>query len=147
MAFDRITGSSIEHLVGAFYGKIRQDPELGPVFIAAIGQRWDAHLARMCGFWMSAMRISTGYRGDMLAAHRRLNLSPALFARWLALFDETLAACFDEAPAAALRDRARKTAFNLQAALSHGAGAGIGWRGWHGSEMSSGGDAGRNGWR
>ena len=67
------------------------------------------------------MRISRGYRGDMLLAHRRLlpRLRPELFQRWLALFEQTVDERFAPETAAALRDRARKTARNLQLALFH----------------------------
>ena len=77
-------------------------------------------MAKICTFWARAMRISKEYRGDMLAAHQRLGpLSPELFERWLRLFNETVAEHFADIPAAALRDRAQKTAKNLQLALSH----------------------------
>ena len=120
MKFDRITEDSLRFLLRAFYEKIRHDPQLAPVFAATIGGRWDAHIARMCSFWGSAMGSSTRYKGDMLAAHKRINrLSPALFERWLKLFDETVREHFVGEPAEALRDRARKTARNLRLALFH----------------------------
>lgn len=120
MTCDRITEDSIELLIRAFYDKVRRDPQLRPIFAAAIGSRWDAHIAKICAFWAWAMRISKAYRGDMLAVHQRLGqLPPELFERWLSLFNETVAEHFADVPAAALRDRAEKTAKNLQMALSH----------------------------
>jgi truncated hemoglobin YjbI len=56
----------------------------------------------------------------MLAAHRRLNgLRPEFFAVWLDLFDQTVDEHFSADAGAALRERARKTARNLQLALFH----------------------------
>lgn len=117
---NRITEESIEVLIRAFYEKVRRDPQLSPIFSAAIGDRWDAHIAKICSFWAWAMRISKAYRGDMLAVHQRLGrLPPELFERWLSLFNETVSEHFTDGPAAALRDRAQKTAKNLHLALSH----------------------------
>lgn len=120
MKLDRLTEDSIRSLVHAFYEKVHRDEQLAAIFTEAIGDDWDPHIARMCSFWSTAMRISRRYRGDMLMAHRRLpRLRPELFPRWLALFEQTVDECFTPEIAAALRDRARKTARNLQLALFH----------------------------
>src|SRR5882757_984654 len=47
-----ITEAMIEHLVHAFYAKVRSDPILAPVFAARIAD-WEPHLAQMCAFWSS----------------------------------------------------------------------------------------------
>lgn len=113
-----MSDESIRILVHAFYEKLRRDPQLAPIFTAAIGDRRDAHIARMCDFWGTAMRVSKRYKGDMLAAHWRVGaLHPALFGRWLGLFEETVEEHFTGEVAAALRDRAHKTARNLEMAL------------------------------
>lgn len=118
MKFDHLTEDSLRSLVCAFYEKLRRDAELSAIFTAAIGDDWQAHMRRMCDFWATAMRVSRRYHGDMLATHRRLGqLRPELFQRWLELFEQTADEHFTAEPAAALRDRARKTARNLQLAL------------------------------
>lgn len=120
MTFDRATDQSVALLVYAFYTKVRADERLAPIFRDALGDDWDAHIATMCDFWSAALRVSRRYHGDMLAAHRRLSqLHPALFPVWLTLFEETIDEHFTGEPAAALRDRARKIARNLQLALFH----------------------------
>ena len=120
MTFDRATDQSIALLVRAFYAKVRTDERLAPIFHDALGDDWDAHIATMCDFWSTALRVSRRYHGDMLAAHRRLSqLRPALFPVWLALFEETIDEHFTGEPAAALRDRAHKIARNLELALFH----------------------------
>lgn len=120
MTVDRVTDQSIALLVRAFYAKVRADARLAPVFEDALGSDWNTHIARMCDFWGAAMRVSRRYQGDILAAHRRLGrLHPALFAVWLALFDETVDEHFTAEAGAALHDRARKLARNLQLALFH----------------------------
>lgn len=120
MKFDHLTDEAIRSLVYAFYEKVRSDAALASVFTEAISDDWDAHIGRMCDFWSTAMRISRRYDGDMLAIHRRLSrLRPELFQRWLELFERTVDEHFAAESAAALRDRARKTARNLQLALFH----------------------------
>lgn len=115
---EEITDESIRSFVDAFYTKIRRDPVLAPIFTARLGARWGVHVATMRAFWCSALRVKPGYRGDMLAAHRRVQrLDRSLFPRWLALFEETAREYFAPEPAAALCDRARRIARNLETAL------------------------------
>jgi hypothetical protein len=40
-------------MIDRFYGAIRDDRLLGPVFAAAIGEEWTPHLAKMKAFWSS----------------------------------------------------------------------------------------------
>ncbi len=45
--------AAIRHLVGRFYGRVREDPVLAPVFLAAVGgtdEAWAAHLDRITDF-------------------------------------------------------------------------------------------------
>ena len=44
-----VTEEMIADLVDAFYARIRKDPVLGPIFDGAIGDGWDAHLAKLRG--------------------------------------------------------------------------------------------------
>jgi hemoglobin len=121
MKFDSITEESVSALVKRFYAKVRRDAVLGPIFEKALVGRWDEHMATMCEFWCSALRLKRDYQGDMLTAHRKLGRLPrTLFPRWLSLFRETVAEYFIEAPAAIICDRALKTARNLESALAHG---------------------------
>ncbi|NKX30086.1 group III truncated hemoglobin, partial [Rhodobacteraceae bacterium R_SAG6] len=48
----------LRELVHAFYGKIRKDPVLGPIFAARIDD-WPPHLDRMTSFW-SSVALMTG---------------------------------------------------------------------------------------
>lgn len=88
-----ITEASIEKLVNAFYSKVRKDPTLAPVFIAAVGEgdaQWTPHLKRMYDFWSSIMLASDRYRGNPLKIHKNLPaFDIALFDRWLELFAQT----------------------------------------------------------
>lgn len=85
-----ISEEVIRTLVYAFYGKIREDPDLGPIFARVIGSDWNPHLAKMCDFWSSVMLMSGRYKGNPMIAHMRLKMvRPEHFDRWLDLFRET----------------------------------------------------------
>jgi hemoglobin len=106
-------------LLDLFYTKVRGDPELGPVFGREITEEeWPAHMATIRDFWSSVMLKSGRYRGNPLQVHKEVEgISPELFGRWLALFDE---ACHDVLPpelAAAMHGRAVQIADSLKAGL------------------------------
>ncbi len=84
------TEQEIGKLVDGFYGKVRADELLGPIFAGAIGRDWGPHLAKMKAFWSSVMLASRSYKGNPMIAHLQLpRLSGRHFARWLELWRET----------------------------------------------------------
>jgi hemoglobin len=82
-----ITEAEIAALVDKFYAKVREDPEIGPVFNDRV-QHWDAHLALLKDFWSTVLLTTGRYKGNPLLAHFRLPIAPEHFARWLTLFAE-----------------------------------------------------------
>lgn len=85
-----IDEQTIRSLVHAFYGRVRADGEIGPIFERVIGRDWDIHLAKMCDFWSSVMLLTGRYKGQPMVAHTRLKMiRPEHFARWLELFRQT----------------------------------------------------------
>jgi hemoglobin len=114
----QLSEDAIRRLVDDFYAKIRVDPELGPIFNRAIPGDWGPHLATMRNFWSSVMLTSGRYKGNPVAVHHRVDgIAIDLFDRWLALFDETCRELFDDALAAAFRDKAVRIAESLKLAL------------------------------
>lgn len=81
--------AALDRVVRRFYAHARLDPDLGPLFSAHVTD-WEAHYARMVDFWASVGLLAGRYHRNALQAHRPLTLRPAHFARWLALFDQTL---------------------------------------------------------
>lgn len=80
----------IDRIVDAFYGKIREDEILGPIFATHITD-WPIHLARMKTFWRSVLHQSGEFSGNPMQKHIALpGLEFSHFARWLDLFYETL---------------------------------------------------------
>jgi len=76
--------------VEAFYGKIRVDELLGPIFNARIAD-WPAHLARMKAFWRSVLHNSGEFSGNPMLKHLIIpGIEERHFAHWLTLFYATL---------------------------------------------------------
>jgi hemoglobin len=80
----------ISGFVERFYGKIRQDALLGPIFAERV-QDWDLHLGRMKGFWRSVLHASGEFAGNPMVKHIAIpGLEERHFAHWLGLFYDTL---------------------------------------------------------
>lgn len=112
--------TALAGLVDAFYARVRVDPELGAMFNGAIAPAdWPAHLGRMAQFWSSVMLGSGAYHGNPVAAHMRHRavMDPAMFARWLTLWEDTARQCLSPQDALAVQVKARRIAESLQLAL------------------------------
>ena len=114
---DQITDDSIAALVDAFYARVRRDPELGPVFEAAV-EDWPEHLATLTDFWSSVMLSSGRYHGRPMQVHARLpTLRPEMFERWLALWGQTVGERFTPEVADQFRAKAARIAESLKYGL------------------------------
>ena len=115
---DAITEELIHVLVHGFYARIRTDAVLGPIFARVIGENWDPHLAKMCDFWSSVMRMTGRYKGNPMVAHMRLKMvRPEHFDRWLALFREATTEICGPELAPLFVSRAENIARSLQLGL------------------------------
>lgn len=112
------TDDVIRALVDTFYGQVRQDAALGPIFDAALHGQWETHLSKMYDFWSSVMNTTGRYKGNPMATHMRLPpFPPELFERWLALFTETAQELCTPALAADFARKARRIAESLKLGL------------------------------
>ena len=113
-----IDEEGLARLVTRFYGKVRQDPLIGPVFNDAIDD-WPEHLEKLAAFWSSLMLTTGRYKGMPMAAHlkHRSRLTPALFERWLGLWRETTTEEMPAQAAAALQAKANRIAESFKLAL------------------------------
>ncbi|WP_423198518.1 Hemoglobin [Cupriavidus sp. H19C3] len=101
--------------VDRFYGNVRADAVLGPVFARAIGGEWDAHLARMTDFWSSIVLGSKRYQGHVMARHMELaGVEGRHFERWIELFVATADDAFHPDVAAEFVRPALRIANSLQ---------------------------------
>ncbi len=103
---------TLNRLVRTFYGRVREDALLGPIFERHIGSSeddWEPHLQRMVAFWQTMLLQKPLYRGNPLARHRAIpDIQPAHFDRWIELFEETAREQFDTQTATYVVGRARK---------------------------------------
>jgi len=121
----QIDEQTIRSLVHTFYGRVRADDQVGPIFERVIGQDWDVHLAKMCDFWSSVMLLTGRYKGQPMVAHMRLKtIRPEHFARWLELFRETAKDLCPADIAALFIARAENIARSLQLGMFFQPGAG-----------------------
>jgi hemoglobin len=85
-----ITPSSIVQLVDTFYGRVREDAVLGPVFEARLAGHWDQHMPRMYAFWTKVLLDTGEFQGNVFGKHMALSgIDKEHFVRWLTLFKMT----------------------------------------------------------
>lgn len=80
----------IKVFVDAFYGKIRNDELLGPIFNGVIQDRWSDHLSKMYKFWQTVLLDEHTYFGRPFPPHMHLPVSEEHFHRWVGLFGTTI---------------------------------------------------------
>jgi hemoglobin len=117
---EEISEALIVCVVHTFYGRVRQDALLGPIFESHVGDRWDEHLATLVDFWSSVALKSGRYCGNPQATHRRLPLAEVHFERWLSLFEATVHELCTGGAAALFIDRAHRIADSLQIGMNIG---------------------------
>ena len=110
-----IDEEALERLIPDFYARVRQDPEIGPVFNDAV-QDWPGHLEKLVAFWSSVMLTSGRYKGNPMMMHlkHRTRIRPEMFERWLAIWRETTEELLPPDAAAALQEKAGRIAESLQ---------------------------------
>jgi len=114
-----VTEPLIQDLVHGFYARLRSDPDLGPIFDRAIGDGWDAHLAKMCDFWSSVLLMTGRFKGSPITTHARIDeIRPAHFARWLRLFRQSAEALCPPDAAALFIAKAEMIAQSLQLGIA-----------------------------
>jgi hemoglobin len=96
----------IKVFVNDFYGKVRNDQLIGPVFLEKITGDWQPHLNKMYAFWNAALFGVPGFKGNPFAKHAPLKIDQRHFTRWLQLFYETI----DERFEGFIADDAKKRA-------------------------------------
>lgn len=108
----------VRAVVETFYGKVRRDPMLGPIFSEAVAD-WPEHLDRLCDFWSSLILMTGRYKGDPFGVHLALPpLTDTHFRTWLGLFEETLGALCTPEQAEVFRVRAERVAESLNLGLA-----------------------------
>lgn len=117
MAQTGIDEGMIERLVRTFYGRVRSDSLLGPVFAAKI-EDWDTHFAKLDAFWSSVALMTGRYHGRPMQAHMDLPVEAAHFDRWLALFESAAREVCPPVAAEHFIERARRIADSFEMGIA-----------------------------
>ena len=104
----------VKIVVDAFYGRVREDDLLGPVFNHVIQDRWPEHLQRMYTFWQTVLLGEHTYYGSPFPPHAKLPVTKEHFQRWLKLFTKTIDEHFEGEKADEAKWRASKMAEMFQ---------------------------------
>jgi hemoglobin len=95
---DISTRADVEQLVRAFYGRALTDEIIGWLFTDVARLDLEAHVPRITAFWETVLLGARSYGGGAFRPHALLHAKAGLrgghFARWLALWRETVDALF-----------------------------------------------------
>lgn len=109
----------IKLLVDSFYGKVRKNELLGPIFDGVIQDRWPHHLGKMYTFWETILLGNHTYYGSPFPPHAKLPVDGEHFQEWLRLFYETLDEHFTGEKAEEAKWRAGKMAEMFQYKINY----------------------------
>ena len=108
----------IVRLVDGFYGRVRADDILRPIFDDVAHTDWERHLPKMYDFWETVLFGAAAFTGNPLAVHRalaaRVPLGEREFGRWLSLFHQTVDMLFHGPRAEDTKMRATRIAAVMQ---------------------------------
>ena len=109
----------IKLLVDTFYGKVRSNPLIGPIFNERIQDRWPIHLEKMYSFWQTVLLEEYTYNGRPFPPHATMPIGHEHFEQWLALFAETVDELFTGDKADEAKWRAGKMAELFESKLNY----------------------------
>ena len=105
--------NDISLLVTTFYGKVRIDKTLGPIFNQIISD-WEAHFELLTDFWETQLFLKRKYHGNPVTAHQEVDqkmgrtVTSEHFGLWLNLWFETIDELFNGETAWIAKNRAQK---------------------------------------
>lgn len=117
MAKEILVLDDIKVLVDTFYGKVREDDMLAPIFDPVLEDRWPEHMEKMYTFWQTILLGERTYNGSPFPPHGRLPISEVHFERWLELFYQTIDEKFEGDKADEAKWRASRIAEVFQSRL------------------------------
>jgi hemoglobin len=112
------TRDDIRFLVETFYGQVREDDLIGPIFNAIIS-KWDEHFEQLTDFWEANLLFVRAYQGNPVETHIQVDrrndgkITPEHFGRWLQLWFTTLDEHFEGEEVAIAKNRARNMSTHL----------------------------------
>jgi hemoglobin len=121
---DILSLEDIKQMVDTFYGKVREDGTLGPIFNERIQDRWPEHLEKMYRFWQTILLEEHTYFGAPFPPHAKLPVGQQHFEKWLQLFHQTVDELFTGEKAEEAKWRGKKMAqiFQVKIEMNRGTG-------------------------
>jgi len=89
----------IRLLVDTFYGRVRLDGLIGPIFERLLKDRWEEHLKKMYAFWQTLLLEEHTYFGSPFPPHAAMSLNSSHFDTWLGMWRATVYEFFQGAKA------------------------------------------------
>lgn len=110
-----VSEDDIRALVHTFYGRVREDGLIGPIFNARV-EDWPEHLSKLCDFWSSVVLRTRRFQGRPMRAHLLIadQIGGEHFDRWLDLFEATAREVLPEGAAPVFIERARMIADSFE---------------------------------
>lgn len=109
----------VKNLVDTFYGKVRSDELLLPIFNERIQDNWPNHLEKMYRFWQTVLLGEQTYTGSPFPPHATLPIAHEHFAQWLMLFKVTVDELFTGEKAKEAKWRADKMAEMFESRVNY----------------------------
>lgn len=116
---DIININDIKLLVDSFYGKVRENELLSPIFENIINDQWPTHLDKMYRFWQTVLLDENTYSGSPFLPHANMPISNLHFGVWLELFFKTIDENFSGPKANEAKWRAEKMAEMFKSKIEH----------------------------
>jgi hemoglobin len=104
------TLDDIKLLVNTFYGNVRKNELIGPIFNEWIADRWPEHLEKMYRFWQTILLSEHTYHGSPFPPHIKLPITTLHFETWLQIFFATVDLMFAGEKAEEAKYRGQKMA-------------------------------------
>ncbi len=118
---DIATRADIEYLIRSFYEKALIDDQIGFIFTDIAKIDLESHLPHLFDFWENILLKPNGYKRNVLKVHldlnEKVNLKPAHFESWLALFSNTIDELFEGVIANSAKNKALSIATVMRTKL------------------------------
>ncbi len=119
---DISTRDDVHQLVRTFYGRVRKDDLLGPIFNSVISD-WEEHFEHLTDFWESNLFFRKKYAGDPMKKHIEVDrahggsINEMHFGVWLNLWFQTVDELFEGERATIAKNRARNMGTYIHLAI------------------------------
>ena len=113
------TLDDVKLLVDSFYGKVRSNTHIGPIFNERIGDRWPEHLEKMYRFWQTVLLGEHTYVGAPFVPHATMPIEHEHFQTWVGIFQATVSDLFEGKVADEALWRANKMAQLFESKLDY----------------------------